>query len=152
MPKLYYASPRDLPTKTPIPGMTQRIIRAVAATIAITDLAPKTVVESHKHPMEQTGVVTKGSLVMVIAGEQRILTPGDTYRVPPNASHGARVEPGDVIGSGTCGTGCILELSMVHGIDRYPWLQPGDVVELSVERLGKLRNRVVAGAALRPLR
>jgi 2-keto-4-pentenoate hydratase/2-oxohepta-3-ene-1,7-dioic acid hydratase in catechol pathway len=68
------------------------------------------------------------------------------------ASRGTRVEPGDVIGSGTCGSGCILELSMVHGIDRYPWLRPGDVVELSVERLGKLRNRVVAGAALRPLR
>ncbi len=68
------------------------------------------------------------------------------------ASRGTRVEPGDVIGSGTCGTGCILELSLVHGSDRYPWLQPGDVVELSVEGLGKLRNRVVAGAALRPLR
>jgi 2-keto-4-pentenoate hydratase/2-oxohepta-3-ene-1,7-dioic acid hydratase in catechol pathway len=68
------------------------------------------------------------------------------------ASRGTRVEPGDVIGSGTCGTGCILELSMVHGIDRYPWLQTGDVVELSVERLGTLRNRVVAGAPLRPLR
>jgi 2-keto-4-pentenoate hydratase/2-oxohepta-3-ene-1,7-dioic acid hydratase in catechol pathway len=68
------------------------------------------------------------------------------------ASRGTRVEPGDVIGSGTCGTGCILELSLVHGSDRYPWLQPGDVVELSVERLGKLRNRVVAGAPLRPLR
>ena len=91
MPKLYFASPRDLPSKTPIPGMTQRIIRADAATVAITDLAAKTVVESHKHPMEQTGVITKGSMVMVIAGEQRILTPGDTYRVPANASHGARV-------------------------------------------------------------
>lgn len=68
------------------------------------------------------------------------------------ASRGTRVETGDVIGSGTCGTGCILELSLVHGSDRYPWLQPGDVVELSVERLGKLRNRVVAGAPLRPLR
>ena len=91
MPKLYFAAPRDLPVKTPIPGMTQRIIRAEAATVAITDLAAKTVVESHKHPMEQTGLITKGSLVMVIAGEQRILTPGDTYRVPPTASHGARV-------------------------------------------------------------
>jgi 2-keto-4-pentenoate hydratase/2-oxohepta-3-ene-1,7-dioic acid hydratase in catechol pathway len=68
------------------------------------------------------------------------------------ASRGTRVETGDVIGSGTCGTGCILELSLVHGVDRYPWLQPGDLVELSVERLGKLRNRVVAGAPLRPLR
>jgi 2-keto-4-pentenoate hydratase/2-oxohepta-3-ene-1,7-dioic acid hydratase in catechol pathway len=68
------------------------------------------------------------------------------------ASRGTRVEAGDVIGSGTCGTGCILELSMVHGHERYPWLQPGDVVELSVERLGTLRNRVVAGSPLRPLR
>src|SRR6266567_8717986 len=69
MPKLYFASPRDLPQKNPAPGMTQKIIRADAATVAITDLAPKTVVDSHKHPMEQTGVVTKGSLVMVIAGD-----------------------------------------------------------------------------------
>lgn len=68
------------------------------------------------------------------------------------ASRGTRVEPGDVIGSGTCGTGCILELSMAHGTERYPWLQPGDVVELSAERLGTLRNRVVAGGPLRPLR
>ena len=68
------------------------------------------------------------------------------------ASRGTRVEPGDIIGSGTCGTGCILELSMVHGHDRYPWLVPGDVVELTVERLGTLRNRVVAGGPLRPLR
>jgi 2-keto-4-pentenoate hydratase/2-oxohepta-3-ene-1,7-dioic acid hydratase in catechol pathway len=68
------------------------------------------------------------------------------------ASRGTRVEPGDIIGSGTCGTGCILELSMVNGHDRYPWLQPGDIVELNVERLGTLRNRVVAGGPLRPLR
>ena len=68
------------------------------------------------------------------------------------ASRGTRVEPGDVIGSGTCGTGCILELSLVHGADAYPWLQPGDVVELEVERLGVLRNRVVEGASVRPLR
>ena len=44
---------------------------------------------------------------------------------------------GDVIGSGTVGGGCILE----HGDGR--WLQPGDVVELEIERLGVLRNRVV---------
>jgi 2-keto-4-pentenoate hydratase/2-oxohepta-3-ene-1,7-dioic acid hydratase in catechol pathway len=68
------------------------------------------------------------------------------------ASRGTRVEPGDVIGSGTCGTGCILELSLVHGVERYPWLQPGDVVELDVEQIGVLRNRVVEGPPLRPLR
>jgi 2-keto-4-pentenoate hydratase/2-oxohepta-3-ene-1,7-dioic acid hydratase in catechol pathway len=60
------------------------------------------------------------------------------------ASRSTRVEPGDVIGSGTCGTGCILELSLVHGGEQYPWLAPGDVVELEVAHLGVLRNTVVA--------
>lgn len=47
--------------------------------------------------------------------------------------------PGDVIGSGTVGGGCILE----HGDRR--WLQTGDVVELEIEGIGVLRNRVVRG-------
>lgn len=46
--------------------------------------------------------------------------------------------PGDVIGSGTVGSGCLLELTRGRG----PWLQTGDLVELEVERLGVLRNRV----------
>jgi 2-keto-4-pentenoate hydratase/2-oxohepta-3-ene-1,7-dioic acid hydratase in catechol pathway len=68
------------------------------------------------------------------------------------ASRGTRIEPGDVIGSGTCGTGCILELSMVHGQDAYPWLQPGDEVALEVEHLGRLTSHVVGGQPVRPLR
>ena len=91
MPKLYFASPRDLPQHVPAPGVTERLIQADQATIALTDLAPRTVVETHKHDVEEIGVVTRGSLVLVIAGEQRILAPGDSYRVPPGASHGARV-------------------------------------------------------------
>lgn len=63
------------------------------------------------------------------------------------ASRDARVEPGDVIGSGTVGTGCLLELRLVHGADAYPWLAPGDEVTLSVERLGSLTTRVVAAPA-----
>ena len=68
------------------------------------------------------------------------------------AARGTRLVPGDLIGSGTCGTGCILELALVHGEDAYPWLRPGDLVELSVERLGTLANRVVDGPPLIPLR
>jgi 2-keto-4-pentenoate hydratase/2-oxohepta-3-ene-1,7-dioic acid hydratase in catechol pathway len=45
------------------------------------------------------------------------------------------VHPGDVIGSGTVGGGCGLEL------DR--WVKPGDVIELEIENIGILRNRVV---------
>lgn len=68
------------------------------------------------------------------------------------ASRGTQIVPGDVIGSGTCGTGCIFELSLVHGLDSYPWLVPGDRVELTVDLLGTLSNTVVAGGPLVPLR
>jgi fumarylacetoacetate (FAA) hydrolase len=54
------------------------------------------------------------------------------------ASQDVWLRPGDVIGSGTVGTGCLLELTKGQG----PWLQPGDEVELEVERLGILRNTV----------
>ena len=68
------------------------------------------------------------------------------------ASRGTRLVPGEVIGSGTCGTGCILELSLVHGQTAYPWLRPGDEVVCSIEQLGSLANRIVPGPPLRPLR
>jgi len=56
------------------------------------------------------------------------------------ASRDATLYPGDVLGSGTVGSGCILELTpeAVGG-----WLEPDDDVELEVEALGILRNRIV---------
>ena len=54
------------------------------------------------------------------------------------ASQHVRLRPGDILGSGTCGTGCILEL----GTERHRWLLPGDVVEMEIERLGVLRNMI----------
>lgn len=50
-------------------------------------------------------------------------------------SESETLKPGDFLGSGACGTGCGLELGS--------WIQPGDVIELSVEGIGTLRNRVV---------
>lgn len=54
------------------------------------------------------------------------------------ASQGVTLYPGDVIGSGTVGTGCLLELTKAQG----PYLQVGDVVELEIERLGTLTNTI----------
>ena len=52
-----------------------------------------------------------------------------------------------MIGTGTVGTGCILELSLVHGGEAYPWLQPGDEVTLSVDRIGAVTNLVTDPAS-----
>jgi len=63
------------------------------------------------------------------------------YSVPELISHASKnvtLYPGDVIGSGTVGTGCILEL----GEEKHRWLEDGDVVELSITGLGTLRNTV----------
>ena len=57
-------------------------------------------------------------------------------QIVAHAARNTTLLPGDVLGSGTVGSGCILE----HGDGR--WLQPGDVVELEVERIGVLRNVV----------
>lgn len=59
-----------------------------------------------------------------------------------HASTNSVVRAGDVLGSGTCATGCILELSSLHGEAAFPWLEPGDVVELEVEGIGTLTNTV----------
>lgn len=67
------------------------------------------------------------------------------------ASRGTTLRAGDVIGSGTVGSGCILERQATHGPQEYPWLQPGDRVRLAVERLGEFTVDVVPGAAPVPL-
>jgi fumarylacetoacetate (FAA) hydrolase len=51
------------------------------------------------------------------------------------------LRPGDLVGSGTVGTGCLLEVRE-ETLGRY--LEPGDEVVLAIERLGELRSPVVA--------
>jgi 2-keto-4-pentenoate hydratase/2-oxohepta-3-ene-1,7-dioic acid hydratase in catechol pathway len=65
------------------------------------------------------------------------------------ASRGSEVRAGDVLGSGTCGNGgCLAELWGTRGENAPPPLQPGDVVEMTVEGIGTIRNRVVPGLQL----
>lgn len=57
------------------------------------------------------------------------------------ASYGVTLRPGEVIGSGTVGTGCFLELNGSKITDNQ-WLKPGDEVILEVDQLGTLRNTI----------
>jgi fumarylacetoacetate (FAA) hydrolase len=85
---------------------------------------------------------SSGTMVARVNGEERSRgNLGDMHcswdAIVAHAARNTRLLPGDVLGSGTVGTGCILE----HGDGR--WLQPGDVVELEVEGIGILRNRII---------
>ncbi len=62
-------------------------------------------------------------------------------------SYGVNLYPGDVIGSGTVGTGCFLELNGTGKLNdpnyKEQWLQPDDVVEMEIDGLGTLTNTMV---------
>jgi fumarylacetoacetate (FAA) hydrolase len=80
-------------------------------------------------------------MVARVNGEERSRgSLGDMHwswaQIVEHAARNTELRPGDVIGSGTVGTGCILE----HGDER--WLQRGDEVELEIEGIGILRNRI----------
>lgn len=68
------------------------------------------------------------------------------------ASRNVWLRPGDVIGGGTVGRGCILELGGTFGRDTYPWLEEGDEVTVEIERLGKMTNRLKRGKQPFPLK
>jgi fumarylacetoacetate (FAA) hydrolase len=85
---------------------------------------------------------TSGVMTARVNGEER--SRGDVAdmhyswrQILDRASRNTQLKPGDVIGSGTVGSGSILE----HDDGR--WLTRGDVVELEIEGLGTLRNRIV---------
>lgn len=66
-------------------------------------------------------------------------------------SYGTEIYPGDVIGSGTVGTGCYLELNGTWAIEAKNngnefspiWLNNNDSIELTIDALGKLSNKIV---------
>jgi fumarylacetoacetate (FAA) hydrolase len=109
-----------------------------------TSLGPELVTFDELQDRYQNGRL---HLEMTARVNERTLSHGNSkdmyWTWPQLIAHASRdvwLRPGDVLGSGTVGTGCILELipEAVGG-----WLKPGDVVELTIERLGTLRNRVV---------
>tara|TARA_B110000444_G_scaffold236430_1_gene248302 strand:- start:217 stop:1194 length:978 start_codon:yes stop_codon:yes gene_type:complete len=63
------------------------------------------------------------------------------------ASYGVELFPGDVIGSGTVGTGCLLELNgsgkKLDSDYKEQWIKDGDEIEMQIEGLGKITNKIV---------
>ncbi len=64
------------------------------------------------------------------------------------ASYGVQLYPGDVIGSGTVGSGCFLELNGTGKLNdpnyTEQWLQPNDIVTMEIDQLGILENKIIA--------
>jgi fumarylacetoacetate (FAA) hydrolase len=110
-----------------------------------TSLGPYLVTPDELMPFWKDGRL---HLEMTASVNGRILSRGNSGsmywtwpQILAHASRDTELRPGDVIGSGTVGTGCILELTPEAA---GGWLRPGDLVELTIEHLGTLRNPVIA--------
>ena len=63
------------------------------------------------------------------------------------ASYGVELYPGDLIGSGTVGSGCLLEINGTKKREnpnyKEIWISEGDEIEMQIDGLGKITNRII---------
>jgi fumarylacetoacetate (FAA) hydrolase len=73
-------------------------------------------------------------------------------KIIERVSYGASIYPGDIIGSGTVGTGCLLEINgtnkLKHSDFTEIWLKENDVVEMEIENLGKITNKIISNNSI----
>ena len=113
-----------------------------------TTLGPMLVTPDELHDRQEgEGAETRYNLSMSASVNGKVLSQGNANTLTHTfaqmiewASTDVWLRPGDVLGSGTVGTGCILELRPEN---TGGWLKPGDVVEMEIEGLGVIRNRLV---------
>ena len=110
--------------------------------------------ESYKVPAKEGHIGNNYNLDMKCWVNGKEVSSGNTSsmdwtfaEIIERCAYGCDVLPGDVIGSGTVGTGCFLELNGT-GLLNNPnyqsqWLQPGDVVEMEITGLGRLSNTII---------
>jgi fumarylacetoacetate (FAA) hydrolase len=105
-------------------------------------------------PLEASaqGQVLRARMTCAVNG--RLLSDGNAdsmnwtfAQILQRTAYGARLNPGEVLGSGTVGTGCLLELNGSKVTDNL-WLKVGDTVTMAVEGLGRLENTVVQGQGI----
>ena len=69
-------------------------------------------------------------------------------KIIERVSYGATIYAGDIIGSGTVGTGCLLEINGTNKLKSSDftevWLKENDVVEMEIEKLGKITNKIIS--------
>jgi quercetin dioxygenase-like cupin family protein len=86
----------NLASSEPLPiwdGLIARAVLGDASTLAVIELDPNIAVPEHSHANEQLGVLASGQMTFTIAGETKVLAPGDTWRILANVPHSVVAGP-----------------------------------------------------------
>ena len=89
MANVQWESFADIAAFSPAAGVAMRSLAGEQIMLNLVTIDPGAVVPEHSHSNEQAGYVTRGELILTIAGETRSLMPGDCYLAPANVPHGA---------------------------------------------------------------
>ncbi len=87
---MYFYDPSARETKELAPGVNARTFWGDKMLVSVVDLAPNTPLPEHSHSHEQVGTVLAGKVEFTIAGESRMLGPGDLLIIPGDVPHSAR--------------------------------------------------------------
>jgi quercetin dioxygenase-like cupin family protein len=84
---LFFPTSDECARHTIFPGVTIATCAADNMMLSLARLEPHAVVEEHRHPHEQVGMVVRGRARFIVGGEEKVLQPGDFYRIPGNVPH-----------------------------------------------------------------
>jgi quercetin dioxygenase-like cupin family protein len=76
-----------------VEGVSAQALFGERAMLNLVELGPNAVVPTHSHPHEQLGVVLRGELSLVVAGQAHLLTEMDAYTLPGGLEHQAQAGP-----------------------------------------------------------
>jgi len=83
----YFPALAAAPSREIFPGVVIRTCSLDKLMLSLVDLAPHSVVAEHQHPHEQMGYWLKGRALFTIGGEEKLVQPGDWYRIPSQVRH-----------------------------------------------------------------
>jgi fumarylacetoacetate (FAA) hydrolase len=117
--------------------------------VTLDELAPFEIPAKENHTGKNWNLEMKCSVNEKLVSQGNLGAMDWTFaEIIERASYGVSLYPGDVIGSGTVGTGCFLELNGTGKLSdpnyTEQWLQPNDVIEMEIDSLGKLTNTIIA--------
>ncbi len=78
-----------------LPGVALRTFWGEHMLVSLVDLQAGAVIPPHSHPHEQVGMMLRGEMDLTIAGETRLVKPGDLYIIPGGVEHGVTVGDAD---------------------------------------------------------